>query len=105
MSNFDIKRVSKPVVLNIKKTGSSTDYLIKQVYTINTLEVEVQYNCFAFDNGSIAFSDYDTESLKSLNNETEKQLASFFGDKGRAFEAMELITMQVDEVFDSIIKS
>ncbi|PMR71784.1 hypothetical protein [Billgrantia endophytica] len=104
MSNFEIKKISKPVVIKIMKSGNSTDYLIKQAYSINQLEVEVQHNCYAFNDGSVAFSDFDTRNLKSLNDETEKQLASYFGDKGKAFEAMELITMEVDEAFDSILK-
>lgn len=103
MSNFEIKKINSPVILNSKKSGDSTHYLIKQKYSINSLEVEIKHFCFAFNDGSTTVTDFDNEKFQSLNSELEQQLLSHYGDSSKAFEVYELISMEASNEALSVL--
>lgn len=103
MSSFEIKKINSPVILNTTKSGNSTHYLIKQKYSINSLEVEIKHYCFAFNDGSTTVTDFDNEKFQSLNGELEQQLLSHYGDSSKAFEVYELMSMEASNEALSVL--
>lgn len=97
----EVKRVKAPRLLKLTNSKESTEYRLEQTYQVDNIEVMVHHNCFAFNNGSVAFNDFDRNSFEPLNEKTENELIAHFG-KGKAFEVMELISMDVDDTFKDI---
>lgn len=100
---FEVKRKSAPKIFKVKEDSKGSIFRVEQVVNVGEIDVVVKHNCFAFNNGSVAVNDFDTETFTPLNEETEQKLISHFDDAGKAFEVMESVSIDVDDIFSQYL--
>lgn len=100
----DFKIIKAPKIVKVKDDNEGSTFRLEQSVSVGDVSVVVKHNCLAFNNGSVAVNDFNTETLNSLNEEAEQQLVSYLQDEGEAFEVIESLSMDVDDIFNQYMK-